>query len=315
MIEELLSTMRVVALPMKTNFRGVTTREVALFHGEYGWAEFSPFLEYDDEEASRWLACTVEAATKPLPQLYRDKIKVNATIPSVNGGVELREIIESYPGCSTFKVKVGGDISADLLRLQAVKALRPHSSIRIDVNGLWSVEEALVNLERIYKEVGSIEYVEQPCATVDQLRELKERADFPLKIAADEAIRKADDPFALDLTGAADVVMLKVQPLGGIERSQKIAAHHGLPVVVSSALESAVGIHYGLALAASIEHLSLDSGLATGSLISRDVAHLPIVDGAIELSELDINLEGLDVTADRHQWWKNRVMRCAELLS
>jgi len=156
--------------------------------------------------------------------------------------------------------------------------------------------------------------VEQPCATLDELRELKSKIRIPLKIAVDEVIRKADDPFAIDLEGAADIVMLKVQPLGGIKRSLAIAAHHKLPVVVSSALESAVGIRYGLDLAASIENLQFDCGLATGSLVSSDLAHNPIVDGAIHLGDLDINFDGLDVAPDRYQWWKNRAMRCAEIL-
>ena len=314
MFDQLLSTLRVVALPMKTNFRGVMVREVALFQGEYGWAEFSPFLEYDDSESSRWLASAVEAATQPRPQRFRDAIPVNGTIPAITDGNRLKEIIESYPGCATFKVKVGENLNEDLIRLQLLRTLRPSAAIRLDVNGLWSVDDALKNLSTINDEIGKIQYVEQPCATVEELRELKSRADFNLKIAADEVIRKAADPFAVDLNGAADYVMLKVQPLGGITRCLEIAAHHGLPVVVSSALESAVGISYGLELAASIEHLSFDCGLATGSLISKDVASLPITNGSIALKSLEVNLEGLEVAPDRYEWWKNRAMRCAKEL-
>lgn len=314
MFDQLLSTMRVVALPMKTNFRGVTVREVALFQGEYGWSEFSPFLEYDDEESSQWLASAIEAATAPRPQKFRKTIPVNGTIPAITDGQKLKEIIESYPGCRTFKVKVGENLSDDLLRLQLLRAMRPGAAIRLDVNGLWSVDDALKNLAAITDVIGEIQYVEQPCATIEELRELRDRADFPLVVAADEIIRKAEDPFALDLRGAADIVMLKVQPLGGITRSLAIAEHHHLPVVVSSALESAVGIQYGLELAAAIEDLSLDCGLATGSLISRDVAQNSIVNGAIALGNLDIKLDGLDVEAERYEWWKNRAMRCAKVL-
>lgn len=314
MFDQLLSTLRVVALPMKTNFRGVRVREVALFQGEYGWAEFSPFLEYDDSESSRWLASAVEAATQPRPQRFRDAIPVNGTIPAITDGNRLKEIIESYPGCATFKVKVGENLNEDLIRLQLLRTLRPSAAIRLDVNGLWSVDDALKNLSTINDEIGEIQYVEQPCATIEELRELKSRADFNLMIAADEVIRKAVDPFAVDLNGAADYVMLKVQPLGGITRCLEIAAHHGLPVVVSSALESAVGISYGLELAASIEHLSFDCGLATGSLISKDVASLPITNGSIALKSLEVNLEGLEVAPDRYEWWKNRAMRCAKEL-
>lgn len=314
MFEQLLSSMRVIALPTKTNFRGVTMREVALFQGEYGWGEFSPFLEYGDEESSRWLASAVEAATEARPISYRSVIPVNATIPAITDGQRLKAIVESYPGCKTFKVKVGDNSSEDLLRLQLLRTMRPDAAIRLDVNGLWTVDQALVELRKIYSEIGNIEYVEQPVATIDEMRELKSRADFNLKIAADEVIRKAEDPFAIDLDGAADVVMLKVQPLGGIKRSLAIAAHHKLPVVVSSALESAIGIHYGLELAASIADLNFDCGLATGSLMAADVAQLAIVDGAIALGELDFKLDGLDVASDRYEWWKNRTMRCAKIL-
>ena len=314
MFKELLSTMRVVALPMKTNFRGVTVREVALFKGEYGWAEFSPFLEYDDQESSQWLASAVEAATKPRPARLRESIPVNGTIPATNDKKVIDELVTSYAGVNTYKVKVGDNLSEDIARLARIRSLGRKVNIRIDVNGLWSVDQALTNLYAFYENVGPFEYVEQPCATLDELRELKRKIRIPLKIAVDEVIRKSADPFAIDLAGAADIVMLKVQPLGGITRSLAIAEHHKLPVVVSSALESAVGIHYGLELAAALPELSYDCGLATGALVASDVAELPIVNGSIALGDLAINLEGLDVAEDRYEWWKNRAMRCAEVL-
>ncbi len=314
MFKELLSTMRVIALPMKTNFRGVTVREVALFKGEYGWGEFSPFLEYDDRESSQWLASAIEAATKPRPAQLRGAIAVNGTIPAINEKKVIDELVASYPGVKTYKVKVGDNLGEDIARLARIRSLGRKVNIRIDVNGLWSVEQALTNLYAFYENVGPFEYVEQPCATLAELRELKSKIRIPLKIAVDEAIRKADDPFAVDLAGAADILMLKVQPLGGITRSIAIAEHHKLPAVVSSALESAVGIHYGLELAAALPELSYDCGLATGSLVSRDVAELPIVDGFITLGGLDIKLDGLDVAPERYEWWKNRAMRSAEVL-
>lgn len=314
MFDQLLSTMRVIALPTKTNFRGVTSREVALFQGEYGWGEFSPFLEYDDQESSWWLASAIEAATQPRPTQYRTAIPVNGTIPATNNKDVIDRLIASYNGVKTYKVKVGDNLSEDIVRLARIRSLGREVKIRIDVNGLWSVEQALTNLYAFYENVGPFEYVEQPCATIEEMRELKSKIRIPLKIAADEVIRKAADPFAIDLNGAADIVMLKVQPLGGIKRSLEIAAHHKLPVVVSSALESAVGIHYGLELAASIAHLDHDCGLATGSLMSADVADLQIIDGSIAVGELDIKLDGLDVAPDRFEWWKNRAMRCAEVL-
>ena len=314
MFNELLSTMRVVALPTKTNFRGVTVREVALFRGEYGWGEFSPFLEYGDEESSHWLASAIEAATQPRPKRLRDHVLVNGTIPATNDKAVIDRLVASYPGVKTYKVKVGGNLSEDIVRLARIRVLGREIKIRIDVNGAWSVDEALTNLYAMYEEIGPFEYVEQPVATIDEMRELKSKIRIPLRIAADEVIRKAEDPFAIDLNGAADVLMLKVQPLGGIHRSLAIARHHQLPVVVSSALESAVGIRYGLELASAIDGLDLACGLATGSLLAENVGDNPVVDGSIAIGDLDIKLDGLEVEADRYEWWKNRAMRCAKVL-
>jgi len=304
----LLETLRVVALPMKTNFRGVTVREVALIQGEYGWGEFSPFLEYDDAESAPWLACAIEAATQPKPKLFRTEVTVNGTIPALNDREELERVVNSFPGVTTFKVKVGSNTSEDIARINVLRSLRPNAKLRIDANGLLSVEQAVSLLQL----VGDIEYIEQPCATVEELRELKKWVD--VKIVGDELLRKAKDPFAIDLSGAVDYLMLKVQPLGGIKRAHQLAQHHKLPVVVSSALESAVGINYGLTLAASFEDMNFDCGLGTGSLLAKNVAQLPIVDGKIQISDVVPNLEGLDVSADRYEWWKNRIMRTAELL-
>ena len=308
MDQKLLETLRVVALPTTTNFRGVNLREIALIQGEYGWGEFSPFLEYDDAESAPWLACAIEAATMPKPQLYRTHVAVNGTIPALNDVKDLERIVDSFPGVNTFKVKVGTDVSEDLHRLDVVRTLRPRAAIRLDVNGLWSIEEAEIFLNS----VNNIEYVEQPCATIEELRELKKRVD--VKIVGDEVLRKAKDPFAIDLSGGVDYLMLKAQPLGGLKRAHELAEHHDLPVVVSSALESAVGINYGLILAASFKEMNFDCGLGTGSLLGQNVAELPIVDGKIEISDVIPNLDGLDVSADRYKWWKNRIMRTAELL-
>jgi O-succinylbenzoate synthase len=311
----LLESMRVIALPTKTNFRGVNVREVALFQGRYGWGEFSPFLEYSDEEAAQWLACAIEAATSPRPHIFRNSVKVNGTIPALNDAAEIERIVAAFPGVETFKVKVGDNLAEDLVRLAKVRSLSPKAKIRIDVNGNWSVVDAVTNLQAIYEITGPLEYVEQPCATVEELRELKDKVKIDIKIAGDEVLRKASDPFAVDLASAIDVLMLKVQPLGGIARAQKLAAHHKLPVVVSSALESAVGIQYGLYLAASFPDMNFDCGLGTGSLLAADVAELPIVNGEIEINDFELELDGHEATPDRYEWWKNRVMRTAELIA
>jgi O-succinylbenzoate synthase len=312
MDQSLLETMRVVALPTKSNFRGINVREVALFKGEYGWAEFSPFLEYSDAECAPWLACTIEAATKPRPKLYRKSIKINGTIPALDDRKEIEQIVDAFPLVKTFKVKVGENLDEDIARLTWIKSLRPQAKIRIDVNGNWSVAEAVTNLRAIYGAIGELEYVEQPCATTDELRELKEKID--ILIAGDEVLRKANDPFAVDLNGAVDILMLKVQPLGGIARAHALANHHKLPIVISSALESAVGINYGLILAASFPEVNFDCGLGTGALLSSDVAQMPIVNGEIEIRDFEPEMSAYEVAPARFEWWKNRVMKTAELL-
>jgi O-succinylbenzoate synthase len=308
MDQQLLDSLRVIALPMKTNFRGISVREVALIKGSHGWGEFSPFLEYDDAEAAPWLASAIEGATTPKPQLYRSSVAINGTIPALNDPEALKAIVNSFPGVNTFKIKVGNNLVEDLARVNVIRQLRPNAKVRIDVNGLWSVAQA----EEFLSSVGEVEYVEQPCATLEELRELKARTS--VKIVGDEILRKASNPFEIDLSGAIDFLMLKVQPLGGIKRAHALAEHHKLPIVVSSALESAVGINYGLMLAASFEKMNFDCGLGTGSLLAADVAHLPIVDGKIEISEFEPQLDGLDVAPERFEWWKNRIMRTAELL-
>ena len=182
---ELFSTMRVVALPTKTNFRGINLREVALFKGECGWGEFSPFLEYGYEESAPWLICAIEAATKPRPKLYRNSVKVNGTIPALNDPAEIERVVQSFPGVQSFKVKVGNNLPEDIARLAKVRALAPKAKLRIDVNGNWDVATAVTNLRAIFESVGSLEYVEQPCATIAELRELKEKLKLDIPIAGD----------------------------------------------------------------------------------------------------------------------------------
>ena len=308
MLDSILKNLRVISLPMKTDFRGINTREVALIEGNAGWGEFSPFLEYDDAESAPWLASAIEAATQPKPKTYRTEVAVNGTIPATNDKEELERIVNSFPGVKTFKVKAGSNADEDIARINALRVLRPNASFRIDANGLLSIEQAVSLLQL----VGDIEYIEQPCATIEELRELKKQIN--VKIVGDEVLRKAKDPFAIDLSGAVDYLMLKVQPLGGIKRAHQLAAHHELPVVVSSALESAVGINYGLTLAASFADMNFDCGLGTGSLLAKNVAELPIVDGKIAISDVVPLFDGLDVSADRYEWWKNRIMRTSELL-
>ena len=306
MLNEILASLQVLSLPTRTNFRSVTKREVALFQGPNGWGEFSPFLEYESAEAAYWLASGIEAAFGEPIKLQREQIEINATLPAVDSKLDIAEILSWYPGAKVVKIKVGGDLELDIARIKNTLAINQNYLIRLDVNGGWSVKEAESSVARIIDEVGidSIQYIEQPVATLEELRQLK----LPIPVVGDEVIRKASDPFALDLNGAVDIVMLKVAPLGGIKRAMQIAAHHKLPVVVSSALESAIGISHGLRLAAALPELNYACGLATGRLLANDVAQIPITDGKMQInSVLPEGLLNYQAPAERRAWWENRI--------
>ena len=312
-LEEALASLRVLALPMRTTFRSLNIRETALFKGENGWGEFAPFVEYSDQESLPWLESAIEAADKALSPALRESIPINATVPASNDESEIEQILSWYPGVDTVKIKVGTGIQEDLVRIAVVRKHLPKAKIRIDVNGSWSVKEALLNVNAIYQVTGELlEYVEQPVASLDELKQLKEGMSVDVKIAGDEVLRKAKDPFAISLDGAIDILMLKVSPLGGIKRAMDLASHHKLPVVISSALESAVGISYGLALAARVPNLDYACGLGTSALFNQDVSDIPIVNGAIKATSYPIDLdrvERYELKGERLEWWRNRISR------
>jgi O-succinylbenzoate synthase len=298
---------------MRTTFRSLDVRETALIKGESGWGEFAPFVEYSDQESLPWLESAIEAADKPLSPALREAIPINATVPASNDEAEIEQILSWYPGVDTVKIKVGTGIREDLTRIKAVRKYLPKAKIRIDVNGSWSVKEALYNISAIYEVTGDLlEYVEQPVASLDELKQLKEGISVDVKIAGDEVLRKAKDPFAISLDGAIDILMLKVSPLGGIKRAMDLAIHHKLPVVVSSALESAVGISHGLALAARLPELDYACGLGTSALFNQDISDIPIINGAIKAASYPIDLdrvERYELKGERLEWWRNRISR------
>ena len=276
-----LVDLRPFRVPMRLRFRGVEHRSGVLLQGEAGWGEFSPFPEYGPAYASRWLAAAREAATVPFPAPRRDRIPVNTTVPAVDPGTAVDLVRRS--GCRTAKVKVaepGQDLADDLARVAAVReALGPDGGLRVDANGAWDVETAVLAITRLSRY--DLEYVEQPVASLEELRDLRRRVDVPL--AADESVRTAEDPLRIRAVGAADVLVLKVQPLGGVHRALEIAASAGLPVVVSSALETSVGLAAGVAFAAALPELPYACGLGTGTLLRGDVVTDPLVpiDGAL----------------------------------
>jgi o-succinylbenzoate synthase len=312
-LEEVLDRLHVVSLPMRVRFRGITTRELALIDGPAGWGEFGAFLEYDDAEAAHWLAAALDSAYRMPPPPLRTRIDVNATVPAVPAA-QVPEILARFPGARTAKVKVaepGQTLDDDVARVDAVRALVP--TVRVDANGAWTVAQAV----EAAKVLGPLEYIEQPCATVDELAQVRRQVDVP--VAADESIRKAGDPLAVVRAGAADIAVLKVAPLGGISALLTIAGQIDIPVVVSSALDSAVGIAIGLAAASALPRLDHACGLGTGRLFIEDVADsVEPVDGYLPVGPVTpdpARLAALAAAPDRRQWWIDRVRACYPLMS
>ena len=290
------------SIPMETRFRGITVREGVVFEGPAGWAEFSPFLDYDHAESAPWLAAALDSAEKDWPTPLRDVIPVNCTVPAV-GPEAAAQVVRASNGCRTAKIKVadpGQTLADDLARVEAVRdALGPGGKIRVDVNGLWSVDEAIAAIGQLDRAAGGLEYVEQPCRTVEELAAVRRRVNVP--IAADESIRRAADPMRVVELDAADIAVLKVQPLGGIQACLLIAERIGIPVVVSSALETSIGLAAGLALAAALPALPYACGLATTSLLTADVVAQPLVpvDGGMPVGRIVVDPRRLAaVTAD-----------------
>lgn len=284
---------------MPVRFRGITRREGMLIEGPAGWAEFSPFLDYDARESAPWLAAAIDSAEREWPAALRDRIPVNCTVPAV--GPEQAADIVRRSGCRTAKVKVaekGQSLAEDVARVEAVRdALGAAGRVRVDANGGWSVDEALGAINAIDLAAGGLEYVEQPCATVEELAAVRRRADVP--IAADESIRRAADPFRVVELEAADVAVLKVAPLGGVHAALRIAEQIGLPVVVSSAVDTSIGLAAGLALAAALPELPYACGLGTTSLLDGDVVASPLVpvDGYLPVGRQAVDLEAYAAVA------------------
>src|SRR4051794_21186329 len=298
---------------MRTRFRGITTREGVLLNGPAGWGEFSPFLDYGDPACVPWLRSAREAADDGWPDPVRQVVPVNVTVPAV-GPSQAAGIVRASNGCRTAKVKVaepGQSEADDLARLEAVReALGPDGHVRIDVNGMWDVDTAVTRLPRYDRSAGGLEYVEQPCATVEELAAVRRRTD--VLIAADESIRRAEDPLRVVALEAADIAVLKVQPLGGVRACLGIAERIGLPVVVSSALESSVGIAAGVALAAALPQLPYACGLATVQLLERDLVDKPLlpVDGCLPVRRpvpAHALLAAAEADAETRERWSARM--------
>ena len=314
-----LAGARVYGIPMRARFRGIDVREGMLIEGPAGWGEFCPFPEYDDAVAASWLATAVEQCTGGWPEPVRDRVPINCTVPVV--GPERAYELVAGSGCATAKVKVADhpdSLGEDLARLEAVRdALGPTGTVRVDANAAWDVHTAVVRIPRLDRAAGGLEYVEQPCAEIEELAAVRRSVD--VRIAADESIRRAEDPMRVAVAGAADVAVLKCAPLGGVRRALRVAEAAGLPCVVSSALETSVGLAAELALAGALPELDYACGLGTLSLLDGDVVSgersLRATDGFLPVPRIPPTPDGelLDryelADTERAGWWQARLRR------
>jgi O-succinylbenzoate synthase len=310
---------RVYAIPMRVRFRGITVREGMLLEGPAGWGEFCPFAGYDDRVSASWLATTIEQCTVGWPEPVRDRVPINCTVPAV--GPAQAHDITVRSGCATAKVKVADhpqSLAEDLARVEAVRdALGAAGAIRIDANGVWDVATAVARIRQLDRAAGGLEYAEQPCRTIEELAAVRRRVS--VRIAADESIRGAEDPLHVAVAGAADIAVIKCAPLGGVRRSLQVAEAAGLPCVISSALETSVGLAAQLALAGALPELDYACGLGTLSLLDGDVvadaASLRPVDGYLPVPRTPPTpdpalLDTYDLAdAAQAAWWRQRLLR------
>lgn len=342
--EEAIDDLHVVRLPMVTRFRGITEREVAVFSGPAGWAEFSPFIEYGAEESGRWLRAALEFSgiippttggpAVSVPGPGAETVDVNGTLPACPTS-EVEPILARYGHVGTVKAKVAehgiDSLDDDLARLREFRRLCPQTTLRLDANAGYSLEDALTACEA-FAGFG-LQYFEQPVAGVEQLAELRthlSRRDIPIVLAADESVRKAEDPLRVAELGAAEVIIVKVQPLGGIGPALDVISASGLPAVVSSALESSVGLAAGAELAARLSHTETSRnllgervacGLGTGRLLGTDLVSeeesMRPVGGAVPVRRITPDpdrLQSLAVDPGRFEWWAERFQASWSLL-
>ncbi|MGO3796970.1 MAG: o-succinylbenzoate synthase [Pauljensenia sp.] len=312
-------------LPMAIRFRRVTAREGLLLHGPAGWGEAAPFWDYDAGESSTWLASALECALHAAPPVRRESVPVNVTVPVCSPQEAARRVRDSG-GCATAKVKVadpGASLAEDVDRVAAVRealdaTVGTRGRIRVDANAAWSVAGAIEAVRALDRAAGGLEYVEQPCPSVEELAEVRRRVDVP--IAADESIRRAEDPLAVARAGAADVAVVKVAPLGGIQRALEVARASGLEVVISSALESSVGLAAGVRAAAALPRLDHACGLATAQLLAADVTARPLLPegGAITVRDIapDEDLIGAHpLPGGAEERWRERLDAMCRVLA
>ena len=298
--------LQVVSIPVKNTFRGIKSREIALFEGPAGWSEFSPFLEYDNKQSATWMKAALEAATKPAPTPLRNEVMVNATLPNIKPG-EVEKVLSNFDSCTTIKIKIN-DFTIDReLLIESLKHV-PNAKFRLDINGGWTLDEAIVNLKNYEGEfAGLIDYVEQPCIDIADLKVLKNETG--IKIAVDESIRKFLGSDLTKLKDVADIAVIKWAPSGGINAALDLIKQISLPVVVSSALDSSVGISHGLALACAIPNLYGACGLATVALLEGDVTSDSLLASKGVIANHKVTPDRISefkVDNQRQKWWQDR---------
>lgn len=288
--------LRPFRLRLRTRFRDLLERRGCLIEGEQGWGEFAPFPDYPVAADARWLAAAIEQADGRWPVMQRDEVEVNAIVPAVPPGRAAE--LAGASGCSTIKVKVGDD--QDVARVAAIRAVLPDARIRVDVNGAWSVPQAAQRIAELA--AFGLEYVEQPVRTFAEMAQLREAVDVPL--AADELLR-VDRRFD-DVAQVADVAVLKVGPLGGVAATLAAARRVGLPVVISSALDSSIGLAAGLAAACALPQPPLACGLGTGALLLDDTCP-PLLPDAGRMRFAGYPEPDMAPVSEDLAYWRNRI--------
>ena len=305
----------VFAIPGTADTGAAAVREGMLIEGPQGWGEFSPAPDASPAVLARWLTAAVEAGTVGWPDPMRGRIPVAVRVPAVGAAEAHRLVTDS--GCRTADVVVGyGPPADDVARVQAVRdALGPSGSIRCDANGQWGIDDAVAAIDTLERAAGGLQYIEQPCATTEELAAVRRRIGVP--VAVDEALRNAPDPSALDLTDVADIAVLSFGPMGGVRRALRIAEAIGLPCVVTSTGETSVGLAGGVALAGVLPELPFACGLGTRGLLTGDVVAqarwLVPVDGRLPVAPMppgpdaDLLRRFALADSDRVAWWRQRL--------
>jgi O-succinylbenzoate synthase len=323
-LNDLVATAKVVSIPLRTKFRGLTERELLVFEGPNGWSEWAAFTEYDDEEAATWLQAAIEWGFEQVPEPVRKKVPVNAVLPAVPTN-EVAKVLGRAGKFTTVKIKVADPkqtAADDLARILEVRNLFPDVKLRLDANGGYTVAQALELIAELEKDFIDLEFFEQPVATIAELAELRveiAKSGHKVKIAADESVRRSSDPLAVELAGAADLLVLKSAPLGGINNALAVANSSKLNICASSAMQSSIGLAAELHFAACLPELNYDAGLGTGYLFGGDLTADRLIpeNGILELRRPEINTSSLEILKaedHRYDWWIARLERCGRIL-